>query len=49
MPDPTACAWRANTDDSCYCANCDLLVGLPGLHVAGVDRDDVGVLRATRS
>ncbi|WP_269779427.1 ISL3 family transposase [Propioniciclava soli] len=42
-----ACAWHANTDDSCYCANCDLLVGLPGLHVVGVDRDDGGVLRVT--
>ncbi len=26
-----------------YCDNCDLLVGLPGLHVVGVERDPGGV------
>ena len=31
--------------DSPYCARCDLLVGLDGLHVTGVERDDdLGVL-----
>ena len=35
MPDPTLCC-RA----SGYCRRCDVLVGLPGLHVIGVERDD---------
>ena len=26
-----------------YCQRCDLLVGLPGLHVVGVERDDAGL------
>ena len=30
-----------------YCINCDLLVGLDGLHVVGVERDDGGGLRVT--
>lgn len=25
-----------------YCQRCDLLVGLPGLHVVGVVRDETG-------
>jgi len=33
--------------DDCYCDRCDLLVGLPGLHVVGVERDDGGGLRVT--
>jgi transposase len=47
--EPTACdAARCSTDSSScsgYCSRCDLLVGLEGLHVVGVDvDDDVGVL-----
>lgn len=36
MPEPTVCC-RVRGG---YCDRCDLLVGLPGLHVIGVDRDD---------
>ncbi|PRY57081.1 transposase [Knoellia remsis] len=36
MPEPTLCC-RAGGD---YCDRCDLLVGLPGLHVIAVERDD---------
>ncbi|QXT61641.1 ISL3 family transposase [Tessaracoccus palaemonis] len=32
MPDPTS-----------YCQRCDVLLGLPGLHVTGVHRDDAGL------
>ena len=39
MPDPTSCC-RAGGG---YCQRCDLLVGLPGLHVTGVHRDDAGL------
>ena len=39
MPDPTSCC-RATGG---YCQRCDLLVGLPGLHVIGVQRDDAGL------
>jgi hypothetical protein len=35
MPEPTLCC-RAGGG---YCDRCDLLVGLPGMHVIGVDRD----------
>ena len=41
MPDSTACC-RAREG---YCQRCDLLVGVPGLHVVGVERDDVVGLR----
>jgi transposase len=33
--------------DDCYCERCDLLVGLDGLHVIGVERDGGGGLRVT--
>ena len=36
MPEPTSCC-RAGGG---YCQRCDLLLGLPGLHVTGVHRDD---------
>ena len=39
MPDSTSCC-RAGGG---YCQRCDLLVGLPGLHVIGVQRDEVGL------
>ena len=45
MSEPTGCAVRCHSHDA-YCDNCDLLVGLDGLHVVGVDRDDGG-LRVT--
>lgn len=42
MPDPTSCC-RAPGG---YCQRCDVLVGLDGLHVIGVERDDgAGSLR----
>ena len=37
MSDPTACCARAA---DAYCSNCDLLVGLGGVHVVAVDRCD---------
>ena len=40
MSEPTLCC-RASGG---YCDRCDLLVGLDGLHVIGVDRDDGGGL-----
>ena len=39
MPDPTSCCHATGG----YCQRCDLLVGLPGLHVTGVHRDDAGL------
>ncbi len=36
MTEPTLCCPRSGG----YCDRCDLLVGLPGLHVIGVERDD---------
>jgi len=39
MTDSTSCC-RA---PSGYCERCDLLLGLPGLHVVGVQRDDAGL------
>jgi hypothetical protein len=38
MSEPTSCC-RARGG---YCERCDVLVGLDGLHVIGVDRDDGG-------
>ena len=46
MSEPTGCAVRCRYDD-CYCERCDLLVGLDGLHVIGVERDGGGGLRVT--
>ncbi|WP_285132432.1 transposase family protein, partial [Propionibacterium freudenreichii] len=46
MSEPTGCAVRCH-DDDCYCERCDLLVGLDGLHVTGVERDGGGGLRVT--
>lgn len=37
MSEPTGCAARCHHADE-YCSNCDLLVGLAGLHVIGVER-----------
>ncbi len=39
MPDPTSCCRAAGG----YCQRCDLLVGLPGLHLVGVARDEAGL------
>ena len=39
MTDSTSCC-RASSG---YCERCDLLLGLPGLHVVGVQRDDAGL------
>jgi transposase len=40
MPEPTSCCRALG----CYCDRCDLLVGLDGLHVTAVERDDDGAL-----
>lgn len=40
--DPMACMPCCPVDDA-YCDRCDLLVGLPGLHVVGVERGPGGV------
>ena len=41
MSEPTACgSARCHVSLSSHCARCDLLVGLAGLHVIGVERDD---------
>ena len=42
MPEPTLCCPVGG-----YCARCDLLVGLGGLHVVEVVRDDRGALTVT--
>ena len=46
MFEPTTCTARCHRDDL-YCDNCDLLVGLAGLHVVGVERDQGGGLTVT--
>ncbi|MGH9102519.1 MAG: ISL3 family transposase [Acidimicrobiales bacterium] len=46
MCEPTTGAC-ARLDHAGYCDRCDLLVGLEGLHVTGVGRDDAGGLRVT--
>ena len=46
MSEPTGCAERGHSHDA-YCDNCDLLVGLDGLHVIGVERDQGGGLTVT--
>lgn len=43
MSEPTLCC-RASGG---YCDRCDLLVGLPGLHVVAVERDEGGTERLT--
>jgi transposase len=40
MSEPTLCCRGCSAAGQGYCANCDLLVGLDGLHVVRVDRDD---------
>ena len=46
MSEPTACGVARCHHDSSYCARCDLLVGLDGLHVLTVNHDeDAGLLR----
>ena len=43
MSEPTLCCRALGG----YCERCDVLVGLEGLHVIGVDRDDGGRLVVT--
>ncbi len=43
MGEPTSC-WLSSGG---YCDRCDVLVGLDGLRVVGVDRDDGGALTVT--
>ncbi len=43
MPEPTLCCHAPGG----YCDRCDLLVGLDGLHVVAVERDDGGALTVT--
>jgi transposase len=46
VSEPTACVAARCDLDSPYCPRCDLLVGLDGLHVLSVDRDEeAGLLR----
>ena len=40
MSEPTACVVARCHHDTSYCSRCDLLVGLAGLHVIAVERDD---------
>ena len=42
MTQPTGCTPCCHAHDA-YCDRCDLLVGLPGLHVIGVERDPGGL------
>lgn len=46
MSEPTGCVERCHLHDA-YCDDCDLLVGLDGLHVVGVGRDVGGGLQVT--
>jgi transposase len=46
VSEPTGCAARCHHVDE-YCSNCDLLVGLDGLHVIGVERAGDGSLTIT--
>lgn len=39
MSEPTACAAARCHPSPSYCDNCDLLVGLEGLHVTSVEQD----------
>ena len=48
MSEPTACVAARCHHDSSYCTRCDLLVGLDGLHVTGVERDDIEGLLIVR-
>ena len=43
MSEPTSCCRALGG----YCERCDVLVGLDGLHVIGVERDDGGALVVT--
>jgi hypothetical protein len=43
MGEPTSCCRSGGG----YCDRCDLLLGLDGLRVIGVDRDDGGALTVT--
>ena len=47
MSEPTACDAARCSSSHAYCDNCDLLVGLEGLHVLRVDRDADGALTVT--
>ncbi len=45
MTDPTLCCPLSGADAADpYCGRCDLLVGLEGYHVVGVDRDGRGLV-----
>ncbi len=46
MSEPTSCTLAsadADLPSSSYCVNCDVLVGLDGLRVRGVVRDEDGL------
>jgi transposase len=49
MSEPTACAAARCDPSPSYCDNCDLLVGLEGLHVTSVDRDEDGLVVTAES
>ena len=48
MTEPTGCAGCCARGET-YCDRCDLLVGLPGLHVIDVVDDDVGLVVTVES
>jgi len=48
VSEPTACGAARSDPDSPYCSRCDLLVGLDGLHVTGVERDEGAGLLTVR-
>jgi transposase len=47
MSEPTACAAARCSSTHAYCGNCDRLVGLDGLHVLTVEREEDGPLTVT--
>jgi transposase len=49
MSEPTACAAARCHPSRGYCDSCDLLVGLEGLHVTSVERDDAGLVVSVES
>jgi hypothetical protein len=42
VSEPTACGAACCYPGASYCSRCDLLVGLDGLHVIAVERDEGG-------
>jgi len=49
MTEPTACCAARPASVTHYCGNCDLLVGLGGLHVVAVDRSEQALVVSVES